>query len=97
MKLFRFSLLLLAGVVSLETAAQRHYSLKSPNGNIEVNVCAEGQLSYSVSLQGKVLLEQSPNGLVLEDRTLGQEVRVSRGGRGDRRPASSCSRLRRGV
>lgn len=78
MKLFRFSLLLLAGVVSLETAAQRHYSLKSPNGNIEVNVCAEGQLSYSVSLQGKVLLEQSPNGLVLEDRTLGQEVRVSR-------------------
>lgn len=78
MKLFRFSLLLLAGVVSLETAAQRHYSLKSPNGNIEVNVCTEGQLSYSVSLQGKVLLEQSPIGLVLEDRTLGQEVRVSR-------------------
>lgn len=78
MKLFRFSLLLLAGVLSLEAAAQKHYSLKSPDGNIEVNVCAEGQLSYSVSCQGKVLLEQSPIGLVLEDRTLGREVRVSR-------------------
>ena len=77
MKLFRFSLLLLAGVLSM-AAAQKHYSLKSPDGNIEVNVCAEGQLSYSVSCQGKVLLEQSPIGLVLEDRTLGREVRVSR-------------------
>ena len=78
MKQFRFSLLLLAGVLSMEAAAQKHYSLKSPDGNIEVNVCAEGQLSYSVSCQGKVLLEQSPIGLVLEDRTLGREVRVSR-------------------
>lgn len=59
-------------------AADGILTLKSPNGNLEVNVCTKGQLSYMVRHKGQILLDQSPIGLVLENKTLGEQVKVSR-------------------
>lgn len=59
-------------------AAGRYLTLKSPNGRLEVAIRTEGQLSYAVKHNGRVLLDESPVGLVLEDRALGENVKVSR-------------------
>ena len=37
-----------------------------------------GQLAYALKHKGKILLDKSPIGLVLEDRTLGENVKVRR-------------------
>ena len=59
-------------------AAGRYLTLKSPNGRLEVAIRTEGQLSYAVKHNGRVLLDESPVGLVLEDRALGENVMVRR-------------------
>lgn len=59
-------------------AAGQLLTLNSPDGKLVVTILTKGQLSYSVEHNGQVLLEKSPIGLVLEDRTLGEDVKVSR-------------------
>lgn len=59
-------------------AADRDLVLKSPDGSLEVIIGTEGQLSYSVKHNNRVLLDKSPVGLVLEDKILGEQARVSR-------------------
>lgn len=57
-------------------AADKSYSLKSPNGKLEVKVSTGEELFYSVKLGERVLLDKSPIGLVLEDGTLGIQPKV---------------------
>lgn len=69
----------LLGLVCLPMRAANHRQiLKSPDGRLELRIWTEGQLSYSLHHKGDALLEQSPIGLVLANKTLGEDVRVSR-------------------
>lgn len=83
MKSIKLSFLfLLLCLSSLHTqAAERQLILKSPNGNLEVNILTDGRLAYTVKHKGQLLLDKSPIGLVLEDRTLGEQMKVSRTGK----------------
>ena len=63
--------------LSSAQAANAPLILKSPDGSLEVEINTEGQLSYALKYKGQVLLDKSPIGLVLEDRTLGENVKVS--------------------
>lgn len=69
----------LLGLVCLPIQAANHRQiLKSPDGRLELRIWTEGQLSYSLHHKGDALLEKSPIGLVLANKTLGEDVRVSR-------------------
>lgn len=69
----------LLGLVCLPMRAANHRQiLKSPDGRLELRIWTEGQLSYSLHHKGDALLEKSPIGLVLANKTLGEDVRVSR-------------------
>lgn len=59
-------------------AVERSIVLQSPGGNLEIEIWVEGQLSYSLKRNGRVLLDKSPIGLVLEDRILGEQVKVNK-------------------
>lgn len=75
-KLFIFCLL---GLTALQAhAAKKTLTLKSPDGLLEVNILTDGGLAYTVKRQGQLLLDKSPIGLVLANRTLGEQVKVSR-------------------
>ena len=52
--------------------------LKSPNGKLVVEIETEGQLSYTLKHSNQVILEKSPIGLILENKTLGENAKVSR-------------------
>lgn len=52
--------------------------LKSPDGQLEVRIWTNGQLSYALYHHGKPLLEKSPIGLVLEEITWGEKVKEVR-------------------
>ena len=69
---------LLGCVCRLSSAWAADYPLvlKSPGGSLEVEISTEGQLSYALKRKGEILLDKSPIGLVLEDRTLGENVKV---------------------
>ena len=67
---FIFGLLGCVCCLSSAWAADRPLVLKSPGGNLEVEIITEGQLAYALKQKGKILLDKSPIGLVLEDRTL---------------------------
>lgn len=76
-----YSIFVLLGCVcclSSAWAADQPLVLKSPNGNLEVEITTEGQLSYALKHNGELLLDKSPIGLELEDRTLGGNVKVGR-------------------
>ncbi len=62
-------------------AADRPLVLKSPDGSLEVIVYTEGQLSYALKHKEQLVLDKSPIGLVLENKTLGEHVKVSQANR----------------
>lgn len=64
--------------ICLPVQADRYVTLKSPNERLEVKIWTEGQLAYALSHNGQILLDKSPIGLILEDKTLGEDVKVSR-------------------
>ncbi|CAK7068035.1 MAG: Retaining alpha-galactosidase [Bacteroides rodentium] len=69
----------LLGLVCLPMRADNHRQiLKSPDGQLELRIWTEGQLSYSLHHKGGALLEKSPIGLVLANKTLGEDVKVGR-------------------
>ena len=59
----------LVGLVCLPLQAADHF-LKSPDGKLLVEIGTDGQLSYTIERDGQVLLDNSPIGLVLEDKIL---------------------------
>lgn len=58
-------------------AAGKQYTVKSPDGKLEVTVSAGEGLTYLVKRDGRVLLDESPVALVLEDHTLGEQPKVT--------------------
>ena len=56
-----FSLLLATGV------SAQHFQISSPDGRIQMEVCNEKTLSYSVVYKNKVLVADSPLGFEFKD------------------------------
>lgn len=73
-------LCLLVALVCLPLEAADHL-LKSPDGKLIVEIGTDGQLTYALKRDGQLLLDKSPIGLVLEDKVLGENVKVSRASR----------------
>ncbi|MDH6342845.1 alpha-glucosidase [Parabacteroides sp. PFB2-12] len=59
-------------------AAGNAYSLRSPNGKLEITLTAGEQLAYTLTRDGQVLVKEGTIGLLLEDRTLGKDARMSK-------------------
>lgn len=70
-------LFLVVSLVCLPSQAAGHF-LKSPDGKLVIEIGTEGLLSYTLKHNNQLLLDKSPIGLVLEDRTLGENMKVSR-------------------
>lgn len=71
--------LLVAGI-TMPAAAQRtakKYNLQSPDGRIEMTVKIGDGLTYDVVCNGQNLLEDCRIGMQLDDRTLGENPRLS--------------------
>lgn len=77
MKLLHFFLFIAMVCLSAKVTANQ-VTLKSPNGKLELSIYTNGQLAYSLKHNNRVLLDKSPIGLVLDDRTLGNPAKVSR-------------------
>lgn len=58
-------------------AVDKRYVLTSPDGQLKVTVTAGEMLSYAIADGEQVLLDESPVGLILEDRVLGDQVKVT--------------------
>lgn len=72
------TLLLMVGSALTLSAAEKHYSLTSPNGNINVEVTAGDGLSYQISYKNSVILSNSTIDLILpKGISIGKNVRVS--------------------
>lgn len=75
MKKFYLFLWAATACLPIDINAQ-HFVLKSPDGDLEINVNADGELAYSLKHKGKLLLGESPIGLVLKDNVLECPVKV---------------------
>lgn len=72
-------MLLLVCLGCLNTwAADKLYMLQSPDGKTEVQISVGEQITYNIRHENRMLLEKSPVGLVLENRTLGKDAQVIR-------------------
>src|SRR5688500_4731234 len=59
--------------VSVIGQAQKSFSVKSPNGNLKVQVNMNGgKINYSILSNGKTIVHPSPLGLVTEDDNFSQ-------------------------
>ena len=73
------ALLLLLGsalCLTVESAAQSSYDLRSPDGRIEIRIRTAGQIRYDVVLKGRAVLENSTLSLDVEHRQLGVQPKV---------------------
>ena len=62
--------------------AQKNYTLASPNGDLTATICIDSKTTYSVALDGKVILQPSTIALTLADGSVignGKLKRVVRG------------------
>ena len=72
------TLLLMVGSALTLSAAEKRYSLVSPNGKINVEVTAGDGLSYQISYENSVILSNSTIDLILpKGLSVGKGVRVS--------------------
>ncbi|HQH41600.1 MAG TPA: glycoside hydrolase family 97 N-terminal domain-containing protein, partial [Bacteroidales bacterium] len=59
--------------------AQKNVTISSPDKKIVVNVTTGNKLLYSISYQGKILLDPSPISLTLSDgKVLGQNIKLAK-------------------
>ena len=71
------TLLLMVGSALTLSAAEKRYSLVSPNGKINVEVTAGDGLSYQISYENSVILSNSTIDLILpKGLSVGKGVRV---------------------
>lgn len=68
----------LAICVNLFSLQAEDYQLKSPNGKLVMEITTDNQLSYDLRYNEKLLLERSPIGLILEDKIIGENVKVKK-------------------
>ncbi|MEJ5368291.1 MAG: glycoside hydrolase family 97 protein [Bryobacteraceae bacterium] len=66
----------LAGVLARGAAAQQSYTLRSPDGRIEVTVRAGERLSYDVAVRGKTVIENSTASIRIDGTRLGVGMKV---------------------
>lgn len=59
-------------------AADKLYTLKSPDGKTEIHVTVGKYLTYRICHENRVLMNNSPIGLTLEDKTPGKDARVNK-------------------
>src|SRR5258706_9185451 len=57
--------------------AQPTYTLRSPNGRIEMRISASDRLRYSVLLQGKMLMQDSTLSINIDQKVLGEAPKVT--------------------
>lgn len=65
------------GTCSLQADAKVH-TLQSPDGRLRVEVNDENQLAYTLKFNNRILLDESPVGMQLTDRTWGATPKVKR-------------------
>ena len=57
--------------------AQKHYLLKSPNGELIINIEVGDKISYSLQHKGKSVIVSSPISMLLDcDKTLGENPKL---------------------
>lgn len=71
-----FPLLLIPVVVALPAMAQQSYSLRSPDGRIELRIRAGERLAYDVLVRGRAVLKNSTASITVNGITLGAPFRV---------------------
>lgn len=59
-------------------AIEKVYTVKSPNGQLEVTVVVGERLTYQVKRNGTVLIDKSEIGLQFEDREFGKNANVAK-------------------
>ena len=69
---------LAALVVNPMFASDNKYELSSPDGKLNINIWTGKTLSYDLNREGKLLLSKSPIGLILDEKVLGENVKVSK-------------------
>ena len=76
MKRFFLTLTLLSSFLVF-CIAQKHYLLKSPNGELIINIEVGDKISYSLQHKGKSVIVSSPISMLLDcDKTLGEKSKV---------------------
>lgn len=79
MKCSLLALLILASVFPKAVAAEDSVTLTSPNGDVVLHVETDGELKYSVSHKGAVLMEPSEIGMeLLDGRKLGEKAALEK-------------------
>ena len=75
----RTSLFLLSIVMlGLTTLSAKEYKLQSPDGNLQVLVNVDKEISWSAQLKGKPVVEKAVVAMELSDRVLGLEARLTK-------------------
>ena len=75
----RTSLFLLSIVMlGLTTLSAKEYKLQSPDGNLQVLVNVDKEISWSAQLKGKPVVEKAVVAMELSDRVLGFEARLTK-------------------
>lgn len=75
----RTSLFLLSIVMlGLTTLSATEYKLQSPDGNLQVLVNVDKEISWSAQLKGKPVVEKAVVAMELSDRVLGLEARLTK-------------------
>ncbi|MGQ9919037.1 MAG: glycoside hydrolase family 97 N-terminal domain-containing protein, partial [Bryobacteraceae bacterium] len=66
----------LAGALAAGSAAQQSYSLRSPDGRIEMRIRAGERLSYDVAVRGRTVMENSTASIRIDGTRLGVGVKI---------------------
>jgi len=60
------------------TAADKQFSLRSPDGKIVVNIAVGEKIEYSVATSGKEIIASSPLSLTVNDKVLGINAKIKK-------------------
>lgn len=66
----------LAAAAAVVCPAQQNYTLRSPDGRIEMRIRAGGRLAYDVAVRGKTVMENSTASVRIDGARLGAGIRV---------------------
>jgi alpha-glucosidase len=70
--------LLLLMIPMLSILNAKEYTVKSPSGNLKVNVSVGSVIEYAVTFNGQEIITPSPISLILENEVLGRNAKVRR-------------------
>jgi alpha-glucosidase len=70
--------LLLLMIPMLSILNAKEYTVKSPSGNLKVNVSVGSVIEYAVTFNGQEIITPSPISLILENEVLGRNAKIRR-------------------